>query len=172
MNGRIVIAWVAALLVSAAAFAASNMSKITYLEYKCLEGIELTHYVFTCDKRGTAWLIHVTDDTRANSATLDATRANNHAANRSASLDANFGTSPRKKASKELIQSLQSLIEEGDVFSYAPEYEPAEAVCGGAKWELEVRLKDGRSVHSSGHAAEPPKSILDSLALLFRSYLY
>ena len=156
MNGRIVIAWVAALLVSAAAFAASNMSKITYLEYKCLEGIELTHYVFTCDKRGTAWLIHVTDDTRANSA----------------SLDANFGTSPRKKASKELIQSLQSLIEEGDVLSYAPEYEPAEAVCGGAKWELEVRLKDGRSVHSSGHAVEPPKSILDSLALLFRSYLY
>ena len=156
MNGRIVIAWVAALLVSAAAFAASNMSKITYLEYKCLEGIELTHYVFTCDKRGTAWLIHVTDDTRDNRATLDA----------------NFGTSPRKKASKELIQSLQSLIEEGDVLSYAPEYEPAEAVCGGAKWELEVRLKDGRSVHSSGHAAEPPKSILDSLALLFRSYLY
>lgn len=154
MNGRIVIAWVAALLVSAAAFAASNMSKITYLEYKCLEGIELTHYVFTCDKRGTAWLIHVTDDTR------------------NTSLDANFGTSPRKKASKELIQSLQSLIEEGDVLSYAPEYEPAEAVCGGAKWELEVRLKDGRSVHSSGHAAEPPKSILDSLALLFRSYLY
>lgn len=146
MKSRTFILLAAALIISAVANAASNMSQINYLEYKCLVGIELTHYVFQRDKRGTAWLIHVIDD--------------------------NPDASPRKKASKELIRSLESLIEEGDVFSYAPEYLPAEAVCGGAKWELEVRLKNGQSVRSSGRAAEPPMSILESLGLLLRSYLF
>jgi len=147
MKGRIVIALAAALLISAVVNAApSDGRKISYLEYKCLEGVELTHYVFQYDKRGTAWLIHV--------------------------IDGNLDTSPRKKASKELIQSFQTLVEQGDVFSYAPEYQPAEAVCGGAQWQLEVRLKDGQSVRSSGHAAEPPNSILESLGLLLRSYIF
>ncbi len=119
--------------------------EISYLSYNCLEGIERTHYVFKHDEKGTPWLIRVTGN--------------------------DLNTSPRKKASKEFIQSLNALIEQGDVFSYERVYEPAEAVCGGAIWELEVRCTNGPAVRSSGHAVMPPNSILESLELLLKSYL-
>lgn len=140
------IALVAALVLSAVTFAASSMSNINYLHYNCLEGIERTHYVFMHDEKGTPWLIQVIND--------------------------DIDSSPRKRASKEFIRDLQALIEQGDVFSYAPEYSAEPEVCGGAIWELEVRLDNGQSVRSSGRAVLPSNSILESLQLLLRSYLF
>ena len=136
----------AALLLSAAVFAASDMSKISYLQYRCLEGIELTHYVFMLDEKATPWLVQVVDN--------------------------NIETSPRKKATKDFVRSLQELVEQGDVFSYEREYYAEPEVCGGAKWELEVRLQDGQAVYSSGRAVYPPKSIIEELGLLCKSFLY
>lgn len=120
--------------------------EIAYLRYKCQEGIEINHYVFRHDEKGTPWLIQVIND----------------------DLDA----SPRKKASEEFIRDLQALIGQGDVFSYKPEYYAEPEVCGGSIWELEVRLENGQSVRSSGRAVLPPNSILDSLELLLKSYLH
>lgn len=120
--------------------------EVTYLEYRNREGIETTDYVFMHDEKGTPWLIQVIND----------------------DLDA----SPRKKASEQFIRDLRTLIEQGDVFSYKPEYYAEPEVCGGSIWELQVRLADGQSVRSSGRAVVPPNSILDSLQLLLRSYLH
>ena len=139
------IALVAALVLSAVTFAASSMSNINYLQYNCLEGIERTRYVFMHDEQGTPWLIHVIND--------------------------NIESSPRKKASKDFVRELQTLVGQGDVFSYEPEYYAEPEVCGGAIWELEVRLEDGQYVRSSGRAVLPPNSILDGLELIMRSYL-
>jgi hypothetical protein len=146
MTVRNYILLVAALLMSAVTFAASPMNNINYLHYKSLEGIEQTHYVFLYDDQGTPWLIQVIND--------------------------DIDSSPRKKASGEFIRSLHELIAQGDVFSYAPEYYAEPEVCGGTKWELEVRLNNGQSVRSSGRAVFPPNSILDSLELLLKSYLH
>lgn len=140
------IALVAALVLSAVTFAASSMSNINYLHYYCLEGIERTHYVFMHDEKGTPWLIQV--------------------------INNDIDSSPRKKASEQFIRDLQALIEQGDVFSYAPEYSAEPEVCGGSIWELEVRLDNGQFVRSSGRAVLPSNSILESLQLLLRSYLF
>lgn len=120
--------------------------EIAYLRYKCQEGIETTHYVFRHDEQGTPWLIQVIHD--------------------------DIDSSPRKKASEAFVSELQTLVGQGDVFSYQPEYYAEPEVCGGSAWELEVRLKDGQYVRSSGRAVLPPNSILDSLQLLLRSYLF
>lgn len=139
------IAFVAALLVSAATFAHSDMSHLNYLRYMNRHGVEETSYVFARDEKGKPWLTRTVNDRP------DAT--------------------VRKKASRALIRDLQELVEKGEVFSYAPSYEPKEEVCGGYVWELEIQMKDGRSVRSYGHSAQPANSILEDLESLLNKYL-
>ena len=108
-------------------------------------GVEETSYFFSRDEKGKPWL--------------------------SRSINDRPDAAIRKKASQALIRSLQDLIEKGEVFSYAPSYEPKEELCGGYVWELEVRMADGRSVRSYGHSVQPANSILEDLESLLNKYL-
>ena len=120
-------------------------ARVTYVRLLWEEGISHKEYVFRYDDDGIARM-------------YDESRYERQ-------------VKPCVPASDTFIKDLEELIEKGDVFSYAPKYEPEEMLRGGYEWALSVETDDGRSVYSTGHSVEPPGSIVRGLELLMWSYI-
>lgn len=133
-------------LVLTAMLMVSNMAlaRVTYVRFLWKEGIVRSEYIFRYDEDNLPRL-------------YDVSRRD-------------LQEVPPVQVPVAFVTELEELMEKGDVLSYAPSYQPAEELCGGYVWELEVRMEDGRSVQSNGHSVLPPNSILDGLDLLMQTY--
>lgn len=121
----------------------SAIAHVSYVRVQWKEGIEVSEYVFRYDEDSIPRL-------------YDTSRRE-------------IEEPPYVQVTDSFVNELEQAIRQGNVFSYAPAYEPAEALCGGYTWELEVRTEDGRYVRSSGHSVQPENSIVQYLELLMKS---
>ena len=119
------------------------LARVDYVRVQWEEGIEVSEYVF---RYGEDSVPRLYDTSR---------RA--------------LEGAPFVQVTDSFVTELQQAIERGNVFSYAPLYEPEEALCGGYLWELEVRTESGQYVRSSGHSVQPQNSIVEYLLLLMGS---